>query len=72
MIGKLLAIKGNYQFNMNFKFHWIENNAIISFEGEISFEDIDQANNMIYGDARFDLMDFAIFDFRNIHGLNLT
>lgn len=57
---------------MNFIFQRIGNNVIISFKGVVSFHDLDRANNMIYGDARFDLMDYAVFDFRNIDRLNLS
>jgi len=57
---------------MIYKFEWIDNNAHVTFGGELVFNDINQADQKIFGDLRFDLMKYAIFDFSNIKKLNIT
>ena len=57
---------------MNYKTKWIGSNAIVSFKGVISFDYINDANGEIYGDARFDTMDFLIFDFQEVEKFNIT
>jgi hypothetical protein len=54
------------------EFEWIDNNAHVTFGGDLSFTDINQADEKIFGDLRFDLMKYAIFDFSNIQKLNIT
>ena len=54
------------------EFEWIDNNAHVTFGGDLRFSDINQADEKIFGDLRFDLMKYAIFDFSNIQKLNIT
>ena len=51
---------------MSYSYKWIGNDIVFSFIGEITFDDIDQANSEIYRDSRFDLMNYAIFDFLRV------
>ena len=57
---------------MNYKFKWRSSDVHVIFEGDIYFNDINQSGNRIYGDSRFDLMRYAIFDFYNVKSFNLT
>ena len=57
---------------MKYGIKWIANNAILSFEGDITFDDLDQANNEIYGDPRLDLMKYTIFDFRGAESIDIN
>jgi hypothetical protein len=54
------------------EFEWIDNNAHVTFGADLSLADINQADEKIFGDLRFDLMKYAIFDFSNIQKLNIT
>ena len=57
---------------MCFKHKWIGNDIIFSFKGEISFDEIEEANCEIYGDSRYDQMTYAIYDFKSAKCINLT
>jgi len=57
---------------MSYSHKWIGNDIIFSFTGEVNFDDLNQANNEIYGDSRFDLMNYAIFDFSLIKRFDLS
>jgi len=57
---------------MSYKIEWIGNNAHVFFEGDIDFDELNKANGELYGDARFDLMDYAIFDLINAREFNIT
>ena len=57
---------------MSYSHKWIGNDIIFSFTGEVSYDDINEANNEIYGDSRFDSMNYAIFDFSLIVGFALS
>ncbi len=51
---------------------WLDNDAIVTFGGDISFHDIMQANGLIYGNIKFDRMKFQIFDYSQIKSIDLT
>lgn len=51
---------------------WVENNPIVTFEGNLDFEGINDANNAIIGDARFDRMKFQLFDHTRVTWMYLT
>ena len=57
---------------MIYKFEWIDNNAHVTFGGDLTFNDINQADEKIFGDLRFNLMKYAIFDFSNIQKFKIT
>lgn len=57
---------------MIYKFEWIDNNAHVTFDDAVNFNDINQADEKIFSDLRFDLMKYAIFDFSNIQKFNVT
>ncbi len=57
---------------MNYKFHWKENNAVVTFEGDVKYNDIFLSDGKIYGDSRFDLMTYAIYDFSEVNNLLIT
>lgn len=54
---------------MNHKFHWKESNAVVTFEGDVKYNDIFLSDGKIYGDSRFDLMTYAIYDFSEVNNL---
>ena len=57
---------------MSYSYKWIGNDIVFSFIGEITFDDLDQANSEIYRDSRFDLMKYAIFDFLRVTHFNVN
>jgi hypothetical protein len=57
---------------MSYSYKWIGNDIVFSFIGEITFDDLDQANSEIYRDSRFDLMNYAIFDFLRVTHFSLN
>ena len=57
---------------MSYSYKWIGNDIVFSFIGEITFDDLDQANSEIYRDSRFDLMKYAIFDFLRVTHFSLN
>ncbi len=56
---------------MSYTFVWENNDAIVAFEGQISLDDIIDANNIIIGDSRFDKMKYQLFDYSNIESLDV-
>jgi len=57
---------------MSYRHMWIGNDIVFSFKGEITFSDLDQANSEIYRDSRFDLMNYALFDFTGVQSFDLN
>ena len=57
---------------MSYKHKWIGNDFVCSFKGEITFAELDQANSEIYRDSRFDVMNYAIFDFTSVKRFDLN
>ena len=57
---------------MSYRHKWIGNDIIFSFNGEITFNEIDRANSEIYRDSRFDSMNYAIFDFTSVKHFDLS
>lgn len=57
---------------MSFKLNWINNNIVITFHDELNSEQLHEADNAIYGDARFDNMKYQIFDFTHVTKINLS
>jgi hypothetical protein len=57
---------------MSYKYDWIENNIIVTFEGDVRYKDIFNVDGKIFGDSRFDLMTYAIYDFSLVSNFNIT
>jgi len=51
---------------MSFTTKWDGSNIVVKFKGKVSFREIDEADSLIYGDKRFDQMQYQIFDFADI------
>ena len=48
---------------MNYVVRWSESNVSVRFEGAVTFRDVEDSGNDIFGDERFDRIELAIFDF---------
>jgi hypothetical protein len=57
---------------MGYSTEWIGSNIIMRFFGEINLTDLHEANNHIYGDPRFDSMDYQIADYTGIESVNIS
>jgi hypothetical protein len=57
---------------MGFDITWMGNNVIVSLSGKVSFKDIDTADGMLYGDARFEKMEYQIFDHTDVEEFNVS
>lgn len=57
---------------MNYKFDWNQNDLLITFGEVISYEDIASADDTLFGDARFDNMEFVIYDFLPVREFTIT
>jgi len=51
---------------------WIDSNVVVYFNGDVSFRDVEDSGNAIFGDERFDSMELAIFDFSKAITLNIS
>ncbi|WP_075591337.1 hypothetical protein [Labilibacter marinus] len=54
------------------KISWVKNNLEVSFCESCTFSEIKKVNEKVYGDARFDKMEYQIFDFSRVSELLLT
>ncbi len=54
------------------KISWINNNLEVSFNESCTYSEIKKVNEIVYGDARFDDMNYQIFDFSAVSELLLT
>ena len=57
---------------MSFNIEWKDSNVIVSFAKNLTYKDSYEANNLIYGDPRFDNMKYQIADFSNIEKAEFT
>jgi len=57
---------------MSYNITWQDSNVIISFEGNVNYQDVNEADNIVYGDSRFDDMKYQIADFSKIEKFELT
>jgi hypothetical protein len=57
---------------MSYRLEWTDNNIRVIFEGDVNFNEINRANNTIYGDSRFELMNYCIFDFQKIKKIDIS
>jgi len=56
---------------MPYSIDWKDNNVIITFNGTLRLKDVLDVNNTLYGDARFDDMNFQITDFRLVEEIDV-
>ena len=57
---------------MNYVVRWSESNVSVRFEGAVTFRDVEDSGNDIFGDERFDSIELAIFDFSMATTLDLS
>lgn len=57
---------------MSFKITWKDSNVIISFTKNLSYKDMYDVNNLVYGDSRFNNMKYQIADFSKIEKFEFT
>jgi len=57
---------------MSFEIEWIKSNAVVRFYDQLTFQDFRQVNDLIYGDPRFDNMEYQIADFTDVSSIQLT
>ncbi len=57
---------------MEYELKWHDNNIVVKFEGNVTYENIVNVDNYIFGDSRFDSMKFAIFDFSKVNNVIIT
>ena len=57
---------------MSYNITWQDSNVILSFESNVIYQDIYEADNIIYGDPRFDNMKYQIADFSKLEKFELT
>ncbi len=57
---------------MSFKIEWKDSNVIVSFSRILTYKDSYEANNLIYGDSRFDDMKYQIADFSKVEKFEFT
>ena len=57
---------------MSYNLNWIKNDVVITFEDDVNFEDITQANQIIYGSPKFDNMRYQIVDFQKVNHVSIS
>jgi hypothetical protein len=57
---------------MSFKISWKENNSYFQFENTIDINELIKASDLLLGDKRFELMNYAIFDFLEIKTISIS
>ena len=48
---------------MPYRIEWSNENSVVSFSGNVSFQELREVGNAHYGDERFDAIKFIIIDF---------
>ncbi|MCG6187860.1 hypothetical protein [Maribellus maritimus] len=51
---------------------WNNSNIIVRFNGIVSADEIMSVNDLIYGDSRFDSMDYQIFDYSKVEKMAMN
>jgi len=57
---------------MSFQIVWDKNNANVNFYGTLTIKDFLEANGLIYGNHRFDNMEYQIADFTDVQKIELS
>jgi len=56
---------------MGFLMEWRNNDVIVVFDGTLKAQDIIDANSKLYGDERFDMMNYQIYDYRFVNKIEV-
>ena len=57
---------------MPYRFYWNKENALVTFNGNVTYADIESADEALFNDPRFDNLDFIVYDLLTIDGLDVT
>jgi len=57
---------------MSYQTSWQGSDVQITFEGTVLFDDIIEADNLLYGDPRFDSMKYQLFDFFKVGKVDVS
>jgi hypothetical protein len=57
---------------MSYQTSWQGSDVQITFEGTVVFEDIYEADNLLYGDPRFDTMKYTLFDLFKVEKFDVS
>ena len=57
---------------MKYKIEWTHNNPMITFHGDISFQDLYPVDGKIYGDSRFEMMKYIIYNLLDANSFYLN
>lgn len=56
----------------NYSYEWTGNNLIIWFNETLSYEDVRNIDDMIYGDKRFDSMKYQLWDLSKVQIVHMS
>jgi hypothetical protein len=57
---------------MSYQIIWQGSDVQITFEGTVVFDDIYEADNILYGDPRFDTMKYSLFDLFKVEKFDVS
>lgn len=57
---------------MTFNINWDKNGVYVKFRGEVTAQDLIDANNYVISNANFEKINYQIFDFLHIDKFNVT
>ena len=57
---------------MSYQTSWQGSDVQITFEGRVVFDDILEADNLLYGDPRFDTMKYTLFDLIKVEKFDVS
>ncbi|WP_431159378.1 hypothetical protein [Winogradskyella poriferorum] len=57
---------------MPYRFDWNKESALVTFHGEVTYADIESADEALFNDPRFDNLDFIVYDLLTIDDLDVT
>ncbi len=57
---------------MSYQTSWQGSDVQITFEGRVVFDDILEADNLLYGDPRFDTMKYTLFDLFKVEKFDVS
>jgi len=57
---------------MSYNLVWTGNNLQISFEGDVTYDELVRSTNEHVGDSRFDLMKYSLYNFLKVSNFIIT
>lgn len=57
---------------MSYTIVWKNSDVVVSFNETVTYQDFYKANNLIYGDSRFERMKYQIADFTSMEKFDFT